>query len=170
MILLGLSSTSNYIDVRLSYTGQTYLCMSSHEIKTITRRSRAGFSSPLSINYIVWAYYTRTQHYSWVVKNRVPTIGAVYGKVCALAQMAVESSLYQAAVREVPSISSNVQLLLQHKLPLGATPCSANGTNTSRGFQSRDNSPQLLKKKIQVLDRTKALYGSRTQACGETTT
>ena len=45
------------------------------------------------------------------------------GKACVLAQVAVESSLYQAEVREVSSISSDMQLLLRHKLPLGATPC-----------------------------------------------
>ena len=47
-----------------------------------------------------------------VVKNRGLTIGAVCGKACALAQMAVESSLYQAEVREVSSISNDMQLLL----------------------------------------------------------
>ena len=33
------SNSSGYIDVRLSYLGQTYLCMSSHEIRT---KSRSG--------------------------------------------------------------------------------------------------------------------------------
>ena len=56
--------------------------------------------------------YIRAQRHPWVVKNRGPTIGAVCEKACALAQMAVESSLYQAEVREVSSISSDMQLLL----------------------------------------------------------
>ena len=63
------------------------------------------------------------------------------GKACALAQVAVESSLYQAEAHEVSSISSDMQLLLRHKLSLGATPCSANSTGSSRGFQPQANSP-----------------------------
>ena len=127
----------NYIDVRLSYTVQTYLCMSSHETRTRPMPSAQGqaFPHPLSTNHIVRALYTQAQCHPWVVKNCVLTIGVVCGKACALAQMAVESSLYQAEVREVSSISSDMQLLLRHKLPLGATPCSANGTGSSRGFQ-----------------------------------
>ena len=85
----------------------------------------------------------------------------------------MESSLYQAEVREFSSISNDMQLLLRHKLPLGATPCSANGTGSSRGFQPQANSPHLgrganLQKIYKVLDRTKALHGPRTQAYGET--
>ena len=34
------------------------------------------------------------------------------GRACALAQMAMESGLYQAEVREASSISSDMQLLL----------------------------------------------------------
>ena len=96
-----------------------------------------------------------------------------------MAQMAVESSLYQAEVREVSSISSDMQLLLRHKLQLGATPCNANGIGSPRGFQPQANSPRPglganLRKinkykkkkknylKLQVLDRTKALHGPRT--------
>ena len=56
------------------------------------------------------------------------------GMACALPQVAVESSLYQAKVREVSSFSSDMQLLLRHKLLLGETPCSANGAGSSRGF------------------------------------
>ena len=69
-----------------------------------------------------------------------------------------------------------MQLLLWYKLLLGATPCSANGTDSSRGFWPQAVSPfpglgayvQKKIKKLQVLDRTKVLYGPRTQAYGET--
>ena len=114
-----------------------------------------AFPNPLSTNHIVQALCTRAQRHSWVVKNRVPTIGAVCGKACALAQMAVESSLYQAEVRKVSSIFSDMQLLLRHKLQLGATSRSANGTGSPRGFRPQDNSPRpglganLQKKKIE---------------------
>ena len=175
----------------------------------------------------------RAQRHSWVAKNRVPTIGAVCRKACALAQVAVELSLCRANVCEGSYISSDVLLLLQHRFPLGATPRSANGMGNSRGFKHQASSPhlgrganlrklneqmneykfwteprpcmvlgpkplgkpttqkkstsfgqnqdlvwssdpslwgnQLLKRKVQVLDRTKALYGPRTQASGETT-
>ena len=101
-----------------------------------------AFPNPLSTNHIVRALYIQAQRHPWVVKNRVPTIGAVCGEACALAQMAVESSLYQAEVREVSSISSDMQLLLRHKLQLGATPCSANGSGSPRGFRPQANSPR----------------------------
>ena len=101
-----------------------------------------AFPNSLSINHIVRALYIRAQRHPWVVKNRVPTIGAVCGDACALAQMAVESGLYQAEVREVSSISSDMQLLLQHKLQLGATPCSASGTGSPKGFRPQANSPR----------------------------
>ena len=71
-----------------------------------------AFPNPLSTNHIVRALYIRAQRHPWVVKNRGLTIGAVCGKACTLARMAVESSLYQAEVREVSSISSDMQLLL----------------------------------------------------------
>ena len=79
----------------------------------------SAFSNPLSTNHIVRALYIRAQRHPWVVKNRVTIIGVVCGKACALAQMAVESSLYQAKVHEVSSISNDMQLLLRHKLLLG---------------------------------------------------
>ena len=171
-----------------------------------------AFPNPFSTNHIVLALYIRAQRHPWVVKNRVLTIGAICGKACALAQMAVESSLYQVEVHEVSSISSDIQLLLRHKLQLGAMPCSASGTGSPRGFRPQANSPRpslganlrkinkyrekttqkknykfwieprpcmvlglkpmgkpsTQKNKLQVLDRTKALYGPRTQAYGET--
>ena len=110
------------------------------------------------------------------MNNCVPTIGAVCGKACALAQVAVESSLCQARVCESSFISSNTLLLFRHKFPLGATPRSVNGTGSSRGFQHQANAPHLgrganlrkIKEKIQVLDRTKVLYDPQTQAYGET--
>ena len=118
--------------------------MSSHETRTRPLPSAQGhaFPNPLSTNSIVRALYIRAQGHSRAVKNRVPTIGAVCGKAYALAQMAVESSLYQAEVREVSSISSDMQLLLRHKLQLGATSHSANGTGSPRGFRPQDNSPR----------------------------
>ena len=73
-----------------------------------------------------------------------------------------------------------MQLLFRHKLLLGATPCSANGAGSSRGFWPQASSPgpalgayvrninKYKKEILQVLDRTKALYGPRTQAYGET--
>ena len=130
--------------------------MSSHETRTRPLPSAQGraFPIPLSTNSIVRALYIRAQGHSRAVKNRIPTIGAVCGKACALAQMAVESSLYQAKVREVSSISNDMQLLLRHKLQLGATSRSANGTGSPRGFRPQDNSPRpglganLQKKKI----------------------
>ena len=144
-----------------------------------------AFPHPLSTNCIVRALHIRAQRYPWAVKNRVPTIGAVCGKACALAQVAVESTLWQAEVRRVSSIFGDMQLSLRHKLLLGATPCSANGASSSRGSRPQANSPcpglgvDLLKtnkykkknyskEKLQVLDRTKALHGPRTQAYGET--
>ena len=39
-----------------------------------------AFPNPLSTNHIVRALYIRAQCHPWVVKNRVPTIGAVCGK------------------------------------------------------------------------------------------
>ena len=102
-----------------------------------------AFPNPLSTNHIVQAFYIRAQSPLWVVKNRDLTIGAVCGKVCALAQVAVESSPYRSKVRKVSSISSDMQSLLRHKLPLGATPCDANGTGSSRSFQPQVNSPHL---------------------------
>ena len=41
-------------------------------------------------------------------RNRVPTIGAVCGKACALAQVAVESTLWQAKISVVSSISGDI--------------------------------------------------------------
>ena len=41
-------------------------------------------------------------------RNRVLTIGAVCGKACALAQVAVESTLWQAEIFVVSSISSDI--------------------------------------------------------------
>ena len=119
--------------------------MSSHKIRTGPLPGDQGeaFPNPLSTNHIVRAHYIQTQCHPWVVKNRDPTIGVVCGKACALAQVAVESSFYQAEVCELSSISSDMLLLLRHKLPLGATPCSANGTGSSRGLQSQANSPHL---------------------------
>ena len=76
------------------------------------------------------------------LNNRDLTIGAVCGKACALAQIAMESSLYQAEVREVSSISGGMQLLFRYKLLPGATPCNANGTGSSRGFWPQANSPR----------------------------
>ena len=67
-----------------------------------------AFSNPFSTNHIVRALYIRAQRHPWVVKNCVPTIGAVCGKACALVLMAVESSLYQAEVRKVSPISSDM--------------------------------------------------------------
>ena len=118
--------------------------MCSHKIRTGPLPCIQGhaFPNPLSTNHIVRVLYIRAQHHSWVLKNCVPTIGAVCGKACALAQMAVESSLYQAEVRKVSSISSDMHLLLRHKLQLGATPCSANGTGSPRGFRPQANSPR----------------------------
>ena len=106
--------------------------------------TEAEFFNPYSTNFIVWdllgqGLIVQDQ----VNENRVPTIGAVCGKACALAQMAVESSLYQVEVHEVSSISNDMQLLLWHKLSLGATPCSANGTGSTNGFQPQVNSPHL---------------------------
>ena len=77
------------------------------------------------------------------LNNRALTIDAVCGKACALAQVAVELSLCQAKVCEGSSISSDMLLLLRHKFSLGATPRSANGTGSSRGFQHQANSPHL---------------------------
>ena len=159
--------------------------MSSHETRTRPPSSaqRQAFPNPLSTNHIVRPLYIRAQRHPWVVKNRVPTIGAVCGEVCALAQMAVGSSLYQAEVREVSSISSDMQWSLRHKLQLRATPRSDNGTGSPWGFRPQANSPRpglganlrkskyrekTTKQKLQVLDRTKALHGPRTQAYGET--
>ena len=39
-----------------------------------------AFPNPLSTNHIVRALYIRAQRHPWVVKNRVPTIGAICGK------------------------------------------------------------------------------------------
>ena len=69
-----------------------------------------------------------------------------------------------------------MQSLLRYKLLLGATPRSANSADSSRGFWPQAGSPrpglgayvQKINKKLQVLDRTKALHGPRTQAYGET--
>ena len=93
-----------------------------------------------------------------------------------MAPVAVESNLCQARVCEGSFISSNMLLLFRRKFPLGATPRSANGTDSSRGFQYQANSPYLarganlkkIQERIQVLDRIKALYGPWTQASRET--
>ena len=109
----------------------------------------------------------------WVIPNCVPTIGAVCGKACALAQVVAESSLYQTRVWESSSISSNTLLLSRHKFPLGATPRSVNGTGSSKSFQYQANVSHLgrganprkkndITEKLQVLDKTNTLYGLRT--------
>ena len=72
-------------------------------------------------------------------RNRVLTIGAVCGKACARAQVAVESTHWQAQIFVVSSVSGDVWLLLRRKLPLGATPRSAKGAGISRGFQPQAN-------------------------------
>ena len=41
-------------------------------------------------------------------RNRAPTIGAVCGKACALAQVAVESTLWQAEISVVSSIPGDI--------------------------------------------------------------
>ena len=41
-------------------------------------------------------------------RNRVPTIGAVCGKACALARVAVESTLWKAEIPVVPSVSGDI--------------------------------------------------------------
>ena len=79
-----------------------------------------------------------------VVKFRVPTIGALYGKACALAWVAVGSNLCQAKVSEGSSISSNMLLLFRQRFPLGAMPRSANGMGSPMGFQHQANSPYLI--------------------------
>ena len=86
---------SNHINVRLSYTVPTYLCMSFHEtrIRPLSSAQRQAFLDPLSANHIVRALYIRARSHPWVVKNCVPTISAVCGKACALAQVAMESTL-----------------------------------------------------------------------------
>ena len=89
-----------------------------------------------------------------------------------------------------------MQSLLRPEFLLGATPCSVNSAGSSRGFRLQANSPrhglganltsfgqnqgiawssdsslwgnQVQKESLKVLDRTKALHGPRTQACGET--
>ena len=120
-----------------------------------------------------FAYEPNVIHGS--LQKPVPTIGAVCGEACALAQVAVELSFCQARVCEGVFISSDMLLLFQHKFPLGVMPGSAKGTGSSRGFQHQANAPHLgrganlwKQEKLQVLDRTKALYGSRTQATGKT--
>ena len=72
-------------------------------------------------------------------RNRVLTIGAVCGKACALAQVAVESTHWQAQISVVSSVSGDIWLLLRRKLLLGATPRSAKGAGISRGFQPQAN-------------------------------
>ena len=67
-------------------------------------------------------------------------------------------------------------LLPQYKVLLWTMLRSTSDKDSSRGFHhqfdaprfGRETSPQYLKKKLQVLDRTKALYGPRTRAYGET--
>ena len=75
-------------------------------------------------------------------RNRVLIIGAICGKACALAQVAVESTHWQAQISVVSSVSGDIWLLLRRKLLLGATPRSAKGVDISRGFQSQANSPR----------------------------
>ena len=91
----------------------------------------------------------------------------------------MESTHWQAQISVVSSVSGDMWLLLRRKLLLGATPRSAKGAGISRGFQPQANFPRpgegaygrkikQVKKILQVLDRTKALHGPRTQAYGET--
>ena len=44
----------------------------------------------------------------WPQRNRVPTIGAVCGKACALAQVAVGSTHGQAEVSGISSVSGDI--------------------------------------------------------------
>ena len=64
-----------------------------------------------------------------------------------------------------------MQLLLRHKLLLGATPCSANGAGSSRGFRPQANSPRpglgayvrkinKYKRKTTSFGQTQGLAGS----------
>ena len=63
-----------------------------------------------------------------------------------------------------------MQSLLRLEFLLGATPCSVNSAGSSRGFRLQAKSPRygLEADLRQVLDRTNALHGPRTQAYGET--
>ena len=72
-----------------------------------------------------------------------------------------------------------MQLLLRHKLLLGATPCNANGADSSRGFWPQAGSPRpdlrayvqkinKYKRKITSFGQNQGLHGPRTQAYGET--
>ena len=64
------------------------------------------------------------------------------GKACARAQVAVESTHWQAQVFVVSSVSGDVWLSLRRTLPLGATPRNAKGAGISRGFQPQANFPR----------------------------
>ena len=82
-------------DCGVNVAGQIHLHMGFHENpnQTPAQRPMAGLSKPtLYKSYCSGPLYTILIR-PWVVKNRVPTIGAVCGKACTLTQVALESTL-----------------------------------------------------------------------------
>ena len=84
----------------------------------------------------------RAQHRYWAATEVCPYNWRRLWGTCTLAQVVVKLTLSQAEIREVSSISGDLQLLLRHKPLLGATPCRANGAGRSRGFWPQNSSPR----------------------------
>ena len=71
-----------------------------------------AFPNPLSTNILFGPFAYEPNVILGLLKIVCPQLAPSVGKACALAQIAVESGLYQVEVREVSSISSDLQLLL----------------------------------------------------------
>ena len=139
------SNSSSYDAVGLGCSGQTLFYMnptlkSGPDHRPVIKGK--PFKPILYKSYCEGSFMHEPNVILGPLNNRIPTIGAVCGKACALAQVAVESTLYQVEVRGVSSLSDDMQLLLRHKLLLGATPCSANGAGSTRGFRPQANFPR----------------------------
>ena len=69
-------------------------------------------------------------------------------------------------------MTSDTLSMLRYRFPLGATPHKASGMASLGASNLKLTHPTLVEgltiEKTQVLDRTKALLGPRTQAYGET--
>ena len=81
----------------------------------------------------------RAQKHQWAAKESCPYNWRRLWEACALAQVAVESTHWQAQISVVSSVSGDIWLLLRRKPLLGATPRSAKGAGISRGFQPQAN-------------------------------
>ena len=66
------------------------------------------FKPTLYKSYYEGPFMSEPKNINGPQRNRVLTIGAICGKACALAQVAVESTLWQAETSAVSSVSGDI--------------------------------------------------------------